>query len=45
MNKKGRTAQSMKHPKFWARFFLIAAIVTAALIFWFSAQKGPLPGR
>lgn len=30
----------MKHPKFWARFFLIAAIVTAALIFWFSAQKG-----
>ena len=30
----------MKHPRFWARFFLIAAIVTAALIFWFSAQKG-----
>ena len=30
----------MKHPKFWARFFLVAAIVTAALIFWFSAQKG-----
>ena len=30
----------MKHPKFWARFFLIAAIATAALIFWFSAQKG-----
>ena len=29
----------MKHPKFWARFFLIASIVTAALIFWFSAQK------
>lgn len=30
----------MKHTKFWARFFLAAAIVTAALIFWFSAQKG-----
>ena len=30
----------MKHPKFWARFFLVASIVTAALIFWFSAQKG-----
>ena len=30
----------MKHPKFWARFFLVASIVTAAVIFWFSAQKG-----
>ena len=30
----------MKHPKLWARFFLVASIVTAALIFWFSAQKG-----
>ena len=30
----------MKHSKFWARFFLVASIVTAALIFWFSAQKG-----
>ncbi len=30
----------MKYPKFWARFFLVASIVTAALIFWFSAQKG-----
>ena len=30
----------MKHSKFWARFFLLASIVTAALIFWFSAQKG-----
>jgi hypothetical protein len=30
----------MKHLKFWARFFLVASIVTAALIFWFSAQKG-----
>ena len=30
----------MKHRVFWARFFLVAAILTAALIFWFSAQKG-----
>ena len=30
----------MKHPKTWARFFLVATLVTAALIFWFSAQKG-----
>ncbi len=30
----------MKHPKFWARFFLVASIVTAALIFWFSSKKG-----
>lgn len=30
----------MKHPKYWARFFLIASIVTAALIFWFSSKKG-----
>ena len=30
----------MKHRVFWARFFLVAALVTAALIFWFSAQKG-----
>ena len=30
----------MKHPKHWARFFLVASIVTAALIFWFSSKKG-----
>jgi len=30
----------MKHPKRWARFFLVASLVTAALIFYFSAQKG-----
>ena len=30
----------MKHRVFWARFFLFATIATAALIFWFSAQKG-----
>ena len=30
----------MKHTIFWARFFLAATIATAALIFWFSAQKG-----
>ena len=30
----------MKHRVFWARFFLAAAILTAAMIFWFSAQKG-----
>ena len=30
----------MKHQKFWSRFFLVAAILTAALIFFFSAQKG-----
>ena len=30
----------MKKTKFWARFFLVATLVTAALIFWFSAQKG-----
>ena len=30
----------MKHPKYWARFFLVASIVTAVLIFWFSSQNG-----
>ena len=30
----------MKHPKFWSRFFLVASILTALVIFWFSAQKG-----
>ncbi|MBQ3424688.1 MAG: VanZ family protein [Clostridia bacterium] len=30
----------MKHRLFLARFFLAAALVTAGLIFWFSAQKG-----
>lgn len=30
----------MKHPKYWARFFLVASIVTAALVFWFSSQNG-----
>ena len=30
----------MKHQKNWSRFFLVAAIVTMALIFYFSAQKG-----
>ena len=30
----------MKLPKYWARFFLIASIVTAALIFWFSSKNG-----
>jgi len=30
----------MKHPKHWARFFLVASIVTAVLIFWFSSKKG-----
>lgn len=30
----------MKNPKFWARFFLVAAILTACVIFYFSAQKG-----
>lgn len=30
----------MKQTKCWARFFLIASIVTAVLIFWFSMQKG-----
>lgn len=30
----------MKHPKFWARFFLVASIAIAVLIFLFSAQKG-----
>ncbi len=29
----------MKHPKAWSRFFLVAALITAALIFYFSAQK------
>ena len=38
--RKAARFQSMKHLKFWARFFLVASIVTAALIFWFSAQKG-----
>ena len=31
----------MKHRVFWTRFFLAASIVTAALIFFFSAQQGP----
>ena len=30
----------MKHPKAWSRFFLVASLLTAALIFCFSAQKG-----
>ena len=30
----------MRHRTFWARFFLVASILTAALIFWFSAQHG-----
>lgn len=30
----------MRNRKFWSRFFLVASILTAALIFWFSAQKG-----
>jgi VanZ family protein len=30
----------MKHPKHWARFFLVASIVTAVLIFWFSSKNG-----
>ena len=29
----------MKHQKAWARFFLAAALITAALIFYFSSQK------
>ncbi len=31
----------MKHRVFWTRFFLAASILTAALIFFFSAQQGP----
>ena len=31
----------MKHRTFWTRFFLAAAILTAALIFYFSTQAGP----
>jgi len=30
----------MKHQRFWARFFLVAAILTAGIIFFFSSQKG-----
>ena len=30
----------MKHRIFWTRFFLIATLATAALIFFFSAQQG-----
>ena len=30
----------MKHSKYWARFFLVASIVTAVLIFWFSSKNG-----
>lgn len=30
----------MKRPKYWARFFLVASIITAVLIFWFSSKKG-----
>ena len=31
----------MKHRVFWTRFFLAASILTAILIFCFSAQQGP----
>lgn len=31
----------MKHRAFWTRFFLAASILTAVLIFFFSAQQGP----
>ncbi len=31
----------MKSRAFWTRFFLAASILTAALIFFFSAQQGP----
>ena len=31
----------MRHRVFWTCFFLAAAIATAALIFFFSAQQGP----
>ena len=31
----------MKNRAFWTRFFLAASILTAALIFFFSAQQGP----
>ena len=30
-----------KHRTFWIRFFLVASLLTAAMIFWFSAQQGP----
>lgn len=30
----------MKHRAFWVRFFLVASLLTAAAIFWFSAQQG-----
>ena len=30
----------MKHQRFWAVFFLVAALLTMAVIFYFSAQKG-----
>lgn len=30
----------MRHRAFWVRFFLVASLATAAMIFWFSAQKG-----
>ena len=30
----------MKHRAFWVRFFLVASLLTAALIFWFSTQEG-----
>lgn len=30
----------MKRRAYWARFFLVASILTAALIFWFSSQQG-----
>ena len=30
----------MKHRVFWVRFFLVASILTAILIFWFSTQEG-----
>ena len=31
----------MKNRRFWTRFFLVASILTALLIFCFSAQQGP----
>ena len=37
----GKGIALMKHRVFWTRFFLAASILTAALIFFFSAQQGP----
>lgn len=36
-----RNMDGMKNRSFWTRFFLVASLLAAVLIFFFSAQEGP----